>query len=80
MQITNLNLYKAGWLDLVFENRNKAYGAYELRLNNGRDTVRAMGITFLAVGMLCAARVVFNHPQAMVHVTPVNITPPVLPN
>lgn len=35
------NLYKTQWLDLVFQNRNKAYGAYELRKNNGDTTVKA---------------------------------------
>ncbi len=79
MQISNLNLYKAGWLDLVFENRNKEYGAYELRINNGRNTARAMGITFFGVAVLCVASLVFNHPQAIVHVTPVDVTSPVLP-
>ena len=35
------NLYKTQWLDLVFQNRNKAYGAYELRKHNGDTTFKA---------------------------------------
>lgn len=35
------NLYKNQWLDLVFKDRNKAYGAYELRKNNAATTVKA---------------------------------------
>ncbi len=35
------NLYKNQWLDLVFQNRNKAYGAYALRKHNAETTVRA---------------------------------------
>jgi protein TonB len=35
------NLYKVQWLDLVFKNRNQAYGAYELRKNNAATTVKA---------------------------------------
>jgi len=35
------NLYGKQWLDLVFKNRNKAYGAYELRKNNAATTVKA---------------------------------------
>jgi protein TonB len=31
MSISKFNLYNAEWLDLVFDHRNKAYGAYELR-------------------------------------------------
>ena len=84
MLISNLNLYKAGWLDLVFENRNKEYGAYELRLNNGRNTVRAMGITFFGVAVLCAANLVFHkatpHTLPIERLIPVVIAPPpVLP-
>lgn len=35
------NLYRVQWLDLVFKNRNQAYGAYELRKNNSVTTVKA---------------------------------------
>jgi protein TonB len=35
------NLYRSQWLDLVFKNRNQAYGAYELRKNNAGTTVKA---------------------------------------
>ncbi len=35
------NLYGKQWLDLVFKNRNKAYGAYELRKNSAATTVKA---------------------------------------
>jgi protein TonB len=41
------NLYRNQWLDLVFKNRNKAYGAYELRKNNSVTTVKAF---FYAAG------------------------------
>ncbi len=41
------NLYRNQWLDLVFKNRNKAYGAYELRKNNAETTVKAF---FYAAG------------------------------
>lgn len=35
------NLYRVHWLDLVFKNRNQAYGAYDLRKNNAATTVKA---------------------------------------
>ena len=31
MLISKFNLYKSEWLELVFDDRNKNYGAYELR-------------------------------------------------
>ena len=35
-----LDLLNKNWLDLVFEGRNKAYGAYELRKNSANNTVK----------------------------------------
>ena len=37
-----LDILKGTWLDIVFEGRNKAYGAYELRKENPKTTMRAM--------------------------------------
>jgi protein TonB len=36
-------------LDIIFENRNKEYGAYELRKNYNKRAVKALGITALVV-------------------------------
>lgn len=35
------NLYTTQWLDLVFQNRNQRYGAYELRKHNSETTAKA---------------------------------------
>lgn len=37
-----LDIFKSQWLDLVFEGRNKKYGAYELRKENPKTSVRAL--------------------------------------
>lgn len=37
-----LDLFKKQWLDIVFEGRNKSYGAYELRKKNVSTTTRAL--------------------------------------
>jgi len=44
------NIYETNWTDLVFENKNKEYGAYQLRQENAKTTVTAlfMGLLFLA--------------------------------
>jgi protein TonB len=49
MLISKFDLYKSEWLELVFDNRNKQYGAYELRQHNGRTMVKAMLIAFISV-------------------------------
>lgn len=42
-------IYQVEWLDLVFANRNKSYGAYELRLNSDRRLLRSLLIATVLV-------------------------------
>lgn len=37
-----LDIFNKEWLDIVFEGRNKSYGAYELRKTNGRTSTIAL--------------------------------------
>ncbi len=39
-----LDIVDKGWLDIVFEGRNKSYGAYELRQKNGSTSMKALVI------------------------------------
>lgn len=39
---SKLDIFKLQWLDVVFSDRNKAYGAYQLRKDNSRTTSRAL--------------------------------------
>ena len=36
-----LDLLKKQWLDIVFEGRNKSYGAYDLRMKDGKTNLKA---------------------------------------
>jgi periplasmic protein TonB len=60
MLISKFDLYKTEWLDLVFDNRNKAYGAYDLRQNYASNMIRSMGITFLGVSLLIGTAIILN--------------------
>ncbi|MDB5131394.1 MAG: Gram-negative bacterial tonB protein [Mucilaginibacter sp.] len=81
MLTSKFDLYKTEWLDLVFENRNKNYGAYYLRQHYAGNMVKAMGITFFGVAALFGASIVFNTKQLRVMLPPqarsviVNLTP-----
>ncbi|RCH55082.1 energy transducer TonB [Mucilaginibacter hurinus] len=89
MLITKFDLYRTEWLDLVFTNRNKNYGAYELRQTYASTLLKSMGIGFFGVGaalaiVLYAARPAIEQAVSIVEPkdkeTPVNITkikPPV---
>ncbi len=48
--MSNVSIFEKKWIDLVFEGKNKAYGAYQLRQESPRTTVVALlfGITFLS--------------------------------
>jgi periplasmic protein TonB len=48
-----LDIMKTGWLNVVFANRNQAYGAYQLRKDNARTTNKALviALTIFIVGI-----------------------------
>lgn len=50
-----LDIIKNQWLDIVFEGRNKIYGAYELRKSNTKTTVRALIIGSVIFALAVAA-------------------------
>ena len=52
--MSEINLTGKTWTELVFEGRNKSYGAYELRRENGRTTLKAFFVGILFIGALFA--------------------------
>jgi len=49
MLISNFDLCKFEWLELVFAKRNKEYGAYYIRQHHDAYMAKAMSITFLSI-------------------------------
>ena len=47
--MSKLSIYETGWINLVFQDRNKEYGAYQLRQESTKTALTAlfMGILFL---------------------------------
>jgi len=45
---SKLDILKQEWIDVVFNGRNKSYGAYDLRKSNPKNTNKALvyGIIF----------------------------------
>jgi protein TonB len=70
MLISKFDLYKSEWLELVFDDRNKAYGAYELRQTYSRNVVKAMSITFFFVALLFGASFILKGNPAPVLINP----------
>jgi protein TonB len=55
-----LDIFTNQWLDIVFEGKNKAYGAYELRKSNTKTTVRALIIGAVLFSVLVAAPLIMS--------------------
>lgn len=55
-----LDLFKRQWIDIVFEGRNKAYGAYELRKENPKTNLRALIIGALIFGLAVSAPLIIS--------------------
>lgn len=92
--MSKVSIYETGWLNLVFEGRNKAYGAYQLRQESPRTTLFAFFFGLLFIGSLSGAGfllssfgtvpvtepVVDSPPLKIVdYVVPADPTPPELP-
>ncbi len=84
--MSHVSIYEKNWIDLVFEGKNKAYGAYQLRQENTKTSLIAFigGITFMLAiiggGLLLTsfddAPVVDNIPYILDEsITPVDLTP-----
>lgn len=42
--MSKLNIFKPEWIEMIFEGRNKAYGAYQLRAENPKTTTKSLFI------------------------------------
>jgi periplasmic protein TonB len=50
-----MSLFDKGWIDIVFEGRNKKYGAYKLRSENPKTTIVALAVGALFFSSVIAA-------------------------
>jgi protein TonB len=87
--MSKLNIYETSWIDVVFENRNKEYGAYHLRQESTKTSFMAFIMGVLLLTAAISIPMVYNYlnpdhripslvpdlPRAVV----VNIDPYVIP-
>ncbi|MDB5134777.1 MAG: energy transducer TonB [Mucilaginibacter sp.] len=57
---SKLDILKTEWIDVVFTDRNKAYGAYELRKENPKNTNKALIIGVVLFVFLISAQTIYN--------------------
>jgi periplasmic protein TonB len=80
---SKLDILKPEWLDVVFADRNKAYGAYELRKQNPKNTSKALIIGIIVFVFLISFQTILNFisgfipkPTEKVKITNVVLQPP----
>lgn len=59
--MTKTNIYESNWVDMVFEDKNQAYGAFVLRKKNNHYTVLAIILAILAFGLAISAPVIIDY-------------------
>jgi len=57
---SKLDILKPEWLDVVFTDRNKAYGAYDLRKQNPKNTSKALVIGIIVFVFLISFQTIVN--------------------
>jgi len=57
---SSINVYKTEWLDLVFADRNKTYGAYELRSKSSKIMTRALLVSVSLFLLLAFSPLVYS--------------------
>ncbi|PWA09634.1 energy transducer TonB [Flavobacterium laiguense] len=59
--MSKLSIYETNWIDLVFENRNRAYGAYSLRQENTKTSLFALFIGALLLTAAISIPMIYNY-------------------
>lgn len=67
----NINLNDNNWIDIVFENRNHEYGAYQIRKNYNKNSILGIVGMFSFLGLSFGAIVLFSSFKSAIQPDPV---------
>ncbi len=59
--MSRLSIYETRWIDLIFENRNQEYGAYQLRRESVKSSLTALFMGLLFVASIGGITTIVNH-------------------
>nr|WP_315157971.1 energy transducer TonB [uncultured Flavobacterium sp.] len=68
--MSKLSIYESRWIDLVFEHRNKNYGAYQLRQESTKNTVSAFFLGVVLITTIISIAMVINKLNPNIIVAP----------
>lgn len=77
--MNNEDILKSDLLDLIFDKRNKNYGAYELRKHYKRRLIKALVVAFVFAGGIAALTSFIKEDKVLVSVFEIPDTDPALP-
>ncbi|MGN8072268.1 energy transducer TonB [Mucilaginibacter sp. SG564] len=63
---SKLDILDQKWIDVVFSSRNKAYGAYELRRDNSKNTSKSLIIAIIVFVFVVALPTIINRIQGLI--------------
>jgi protein TonB len=63
---SKLDILDQKWIDVVFSSRNKAYGAYELRKDNSKNTNRALIIAIILFVFIISLPTIINKLKGLI--------------
>ena len=72
--MSKLSLYETKWTDLVFENKNKDYGAYQLRQESSKNSITALFMSLLIIASIGSISMLIGKFTTTPSIT--EITPP----
>ncbi|MDM1532446.1 energy transducer TonB [Myroides marinus] len=70
--MSKLNIFKKDWIDIVFEGRNKSYGAYQLRSENPKVTTIALIAGIVVFGLGIASPMIIRWAEGTLGITKVD--------
>lgn len=59
--MANMNIFGKDWTDIVFEGRNKGYGAYKLREENSKNTFFALLLGMGLIGLGFGSKTIYDN-------------------
>lgn len=83
--MSKLSIYETKWTDLVFENKNKEYGAYQLRQESSKNSITALFTSLMIIAALGSVSMLISKliPHEIIEqptiycpmITPIDLTP-----
>lgn len=79
LTMSKLSIYETKWTDLVFENKNKEYGAYQLRQESSKNSITALFTSLMIIAALGSVSMLISKFSTPIIVEPTIISCPITP-